>query len=101
MDTNWENWNEESLDYEDERMLEKKRQILERELAKGSSDSENDQMPKKKVLSKVIAQTPPPSQTSKKQQSTVVCFHKKLFRILQGRRNWGARGPCPPPPRCP
>ena len=76
MDTNWENWNEESLDYEDERMLEKKRQILERELAKGSSDSENDQMPKKKVLSKVIAQTPPPSQASKKQQSTVVRFHE-------------------------
>merc|ERR1712083_117119 len=53
VDTNWENWNEENLDYEDERMLEKKRQILERELAKGnagSSDSENDQMPKKKVL---------------------------------------------------
>ena len=35
------NWNEESLDYEDERILEKRRQMLERELAK-DSDSDNE-----------------------------------------------------------
>ena len=59
VDANWENWNEESLDYEDEKMLEKKRQILERELAKGSSESENDQTTGKKMLAKVVAKTPP------------------------------------------
>ena len=61
VDANWENWNEESLDYEDEKMLEKKRQILERELRenRGSSDSENDQAAAKKLLSKVVAATPP------------------------------------------
>lgn len=40
-------------------MLEKKRQILERELAKGSSESENDQTTGKKLLAKVVAKTPP------------------------------------------
>ena len=61
VDATWENWNEESLDYEDEKMLEKKRQILERELRenRGSSDSENDQAAAKKLLSKVVAATPP------------------------------------------
>ena len=40
VDTDWQNWNEESLDYEDERMLEKKRLLLQRELEK-----EHDQVP--------------------------------------------------------
>ena len=58
VDANWENWNEESLDYEDEKMLEKKRQILERELAKGSSESENDQTTgKKRQMSKYTMKT--------------------------------------------
>ena len=35
------NWNEESLDYEDERLLEKRRLMLERELAR-DSDSESE-----------------------------------------------------------
>ena len=34
VDPNWENWDEDNLDYDDELMLEKKRQLLQRELAK-------------------------------------------------------------------
>ena len=34
LDTDWMNWDEENLDFDDELMLEKKRQLLERELAK-------------------------------------------------------------------
>ena len=34
IDPNWENWDEDNLDYDDELMLEKKRQLLQRELAK-------------------------------------------------------------------
>ena len=40
VDTDWQNWNEESLDYEDERMLEKKRLLLQREL-----EMEHEQVP--------------------------------------------------------
>ena len=35
----WENWDEKNLDYDDELMLEKKRQLLERELAKEAKSS--------------------------------------------------------------
>merc|ERR1711962_1172804 len=34
IDPNWENWDEDNLDYDDELMLEKKRQLLQMELAK-------------------------------------------------------------------
>ena len=34
IDPNWENWDEDNLDYDDELMLEKKRQLLQRELEK-------------------------------------------------------------------
>ena len=34
IDPNWENWDETNLDYDDELMLEKKRQLLQKELAK-------------------------------------------------------------------
>ena len=34
IDPNWENWDETNLDYDDELMLEKKRQLLQRELEK-------------------------------------------------------------------
>ena len=34
IDPDWMNWDEENLDFDDELMLEKKRQLLERELAK-------------------------------------------------------------------
>lgn len=34
IDPDWENWDEKHLDYDDELMLEKKRQLLQRELAK-------------------------------------------------------------------
>ncbi len=34
IDPDWENWDEKNLDHDDERMLEKKRQLLQRELAK-------------------------------------------------------------------
>ena len=34
IDTDWQNWNEDSLDYEDENILEKRRQLLQKELAK-------------------------------------------------------------------
>ena len=34
IDPNWENWDEDNLDYDDELMLEKKRQLLQSELAK-------------------------------------------------------------------
>ena len=39
IDPNWENWDEKNLDYDDELMLEKKRQLLERELAKEAKSS--------------------------------------------------------------
>ena len=39
--SDWQNWNEESLDYEDEKILEKRRQLLQRELAK-EKDSDNE-----------------------------------------------------------
>lgn len=42
LDSDWQNWNEESLDYEDEKMLEKKRLLLQRELAKEDSDPESN-----------------------------------------------------------
>jgi hypothetical protein len=38
IDISWENWDEQKLDYDDELMLEKKRQMLERELAKHGDD---------------------------------------------------------------
>ncbi len=34
IDLDWENWDEKNLDYDDELMLEKKRQLLQRELAR-------------------------------------------------------------------
>lgn len=34
IDPDWMNWDEKNLDYEDESLLEKKRQLLERELAR-------------------------------------------------------------------
>ena len=34
IDPDWENWDEKNLDYDDELMLEKKRELLQRELAK-------------------------------------------------------------------
>ena len=36
----WEHWDEKNLDYDDELMLEKKRQLLERELAKEAKSSQ-------------------------------------------------------------
>ena len=39
--SDWQNWNEESLDYEDEKILEKRRQLLQRDLAK-EKDSDNE-----------------------------------------------------------
>lgn len=47
VDTDWQNWNEESLDYEDEKMLEKKRLLLQQELAKEDSDPEMNSVPDK------------------------------------------------------
>ena len=41
VDPDWENWDEKNLDYDDEIMLEKKRQLLQRELAKQSEFQED------------------------------------------------------------
>ena len=46
IDTDWQNWNEDSLDYEDENILEKRRQLLEKELAKEDSADEDKKFPK-------------------------------------------------------
>ena len=54
IDTDWQNWNEESLDYEDENILEKRRQLLQKELAKehDSTDNTGDQVDKMPTTSK-------------------------------------------------
>jgi hypothetical protein len=43
IDPDWMNWDEKNLDFDDELMLERKRQLLERELAKqiGEESSES------------------------------------------------------------
>ena len=59
VDTDWQNWNEESLDYEDERMLEKKRLLLQRELEK-----EHDQVPPTLKEAPTKPQPEPPAATA-------------------------------------
>lgn len=50
IDTDWQNWNEESLDYEDEKMLEKRRLLLQRELAKENDTEPDGGKPKPSIL---------------------------------------------------
>ena len=64
VDTDWENWNQESLDYEDEKMLEKKRLLLQKELAKEHQDPA-------KTASKVqVAKSSSPSTSSSSTSSS-------------------------------
>ncbi len=97
IDTNWEAWNEKNLDHDDELMLEKKRQLLKRELAKEVKDGK----PKPEAGAGVSAQKRT-GQSSRQaenmlmhmwyyiQYSTIsVRVHRRLLktaRILQDRR---------------
>ncbi len=57
VENDWQNWNEEALECEDERMLEKRRQMLQRELAK-EHESED---PKKPATNQSLVPTSKPS----------------------------------------
>ena len=65
VDTDWQNWNEESLDYEDEKMLEKKRLLLQKELAK-----EHQPDPAKIVPKIPVAKSSSPSTSSSSSSSS-------------------------------
>lgn len=72
VDTDWQNWNEESLDYEDERMLEKKRLLLQRELEKEHEPKEAGSLPKptRQTVATAPAETSSSSSSSSSDDSS-------------------------------